>query len=85
MLQEKLRQLKEKSRRQYVHPTEIAFVCSALGDKEQALKFLEMGYEEKEWALFEIKTRPEFEPLHSEPRFLALLQKMGLTAEVVRP
>lgn len=84
MLREKLRQLKEKSRRQYVHPINLAFVYSALGDKEQALKFLEMGFQEQEWALFEIKTRPEFKPLHAEPRFLALLQKMGLTAEVVR-
>lgn len=85
MLRERVRQLTERSKRQFVHPVELAFVYSALGNKEQTLKWLEKGYEEKDWALFEINTRPEFEPLRSEPRFLALLRKMGLPTEVVLP
>jgi DNA-binding winged helix-turn-helix (wHTH) protein/TolB-like protein len=85
MLQEELRRLKEESRQRFVLPTKLAMVYSALGDKEQTLMWLERCVEEKEWALFEIKTRPEFDHLRLEPRFTALIQRMGLPAELVLP
>jgi hypothetical protein len=44
-----------------------------LGDKEQALTWLERAYDEQDPWLFWLKTWPPLDPLRSEPRFQALL------------
>jgi TolB-like protein/DNA-binding winged helix-turn-helix (wHTH) protein/Tfp pilus assembly protein PilF len=55
---------------------EIAMVYTALGDKVQAMTWLEKGYEER----FNpgVLLRPCFDPLRSEPRFQALVRRIGL-------
>ena len=53
-------------------------VYSRLGDKEEALNMLEKAYQERYWNMYVIKTSPEMDFLRAEPRFKALMQKMGL-------
>jgi len=50
----------------------------ALGDKEKALDWLERAYDQNAWAVYVIKAEPMFDPLRGEPRFEALVKKMGL-------
>jgi TolB-like protein/DNA-binding winged helix-turn-helix (wHTH) protein/Flp pilus assembly protein TadD len=56
--------------------TEIAMIYVALGDKDQAIKWLEKGYEER----FNpgVLERPCFDALRSDPRFQDLERRIGL-------
>ncbi len=59
-------------------PYDIALVYTGLGEKEKALDWLETAYEERSsWMTF-AKVSAELDPLRGEPRFRALLRKLGL-------
>jgi hypothetical protein len=49
-----------------------------LGDKRTALDLLEKAYEIRDVNLAWIKVDHHYDSLRSEPRFIALLQKVGL-------
>jgi hypothetical protein len=85
VMEKRLYLLEEKSKRQYVPARDFAYVWAALDDRDQTLKWLEKAYEQRNVALFAIGTTPEFDNLHSDPRFIALLKKMGLPSEIVLP
>jgi tetratricopeptide (TPR) repeat protein len=55
---------------------ETALVYLSLGEKEQAMDWLEKAYAERfsPWVLM----RPAFDPLRSEQRFQALMRRIGL-------
>ncbi len=57
---------------------EIAAIYVALGDFDEAFRWLEIGYQEHSGWPFFIKIEPRFEPLHSDPRFAPFLRRMGL-------
>jgi len=48
-----------------------------LGDKEQALAGLEKSYEARDFLLPFVNTDPVFDDLRAEPRFQAILHRMG--------
>lgn len=50
-----------------------------IGDTEQALAWLEKSFEVRGEGPIRMKTDPEFDPIRSHPRFLALLQRAGHT------
>lgn len=52
-------------------------VYAGLGRKEQALTFLEKAYADRCSTLMFIKVDPEFDSLHSEPRFADLVRRMN--------
>jgi len=60
------------------YPGYLAVVYAGLGDKEQALTWLEKGYEKRASWLVTFQAEPAFSSLRSEPRFRALLRGMGL-------
>jgi serine/threonine-protein kinase len=70
-----LDKLLEQTRHAYFR---IASVYVSLGDKEQALLWLEKAYDERAYVLGYVNADPMFDRLRSEPRFIALLRKMGL-------
>lgn len=73
-------ELKARARQEYVSPWEMAFECALLGndDKEETLKFLEAAYQERSpWIVF-LQNEPVFDFLHSDPRYRALVKKIGL-------
>ncbi|MEE8200993.1 MAG: hypothetical protein V3R29_07465 [Candidatus Acidoferrales bacterium] len=70
-----LEELKEGSKRENVSPYYIAGMHAGLGEKEQALEWLEKAYEEREVA--GAKVDPWFDPLRSDPRFHSLLRRMN--------
>jgi hypothetical protein len=73
-----LARLQQASRERYVPPFRFALVHVGLGEKSAALDFLEHGYATRDVAMSGIKVDPRFAPLADEPRFQALLDKMGL-------
>ncbi len=85
VLEKRLSQLEGRSKREFVLPIELARISGWLGYRDQTLKRLEKMGQEREFGLFLINTLPEFAHLRSEPRFQALLKKMGVPAEVVLP
>ncbi len=73
-LQMRLDELKTR----YVSPDVIARIYAGLGDKAQALDWLEKAYDQRTWSLFLLKAEPMYDNLRGEPRFQALVTKMGL-------
>ncbi len=67
--------LKNHPNRGYSDASEVAVVYAALGDKDQAMHWLEIGYEER----FNpgVLLRPGFDPLRSDPRFQDLVHRIG--------
>jgi TolB-like protein/Flp pilus assembly protein TadD len=68
--------LKKSSNPGYSNASEIAMIYASLGDTDQAMTWLEKGYEER----FNpgVLLRPGFDPLRSDLRFQNLLSRIGL-------
>jgi TolB-like protein/Flp pilus assembly protein TadD len=78
---EAIRQLEELSRRAadgYVSPFNPAVIYAGLGDRARALDLLEKAYEERSGWIAYLKVDPRLDPLRAEPRFVTLLQRVGL-------
>jgi serine/threonine protein kinase/TolB-like protein/Tfp pilus assembly protein PilF len=70
--------LLEKSEEEYVPPYWIAVVYTGLGDNNNAFKWLDKAYEEKDGSMVFLKVIPIFDSLRSDERYTQLLSKMGL-------
>jgi len=71
-----LETLRTQARETYVPPVQIAYVCVGLGDTMGAFALLEQAWREKSWELVFLREEPWFDPLHGDPRFETLLQRM---------
>ena len=60
-------------------PLQIAKVYSALGDKDQAIEWLEKAYQRRSFGMFFLKVDADFDNLRSDPRFKELLQRMNFS------
>jgi tetratricopeptide (TPR) repeat protein len=67
-----------ETERKYVPAYGVAEVYVALGDKEEAFRWLERAYEERSSALAYIKVEPRLDQLRSDARFRDLLRRMRL-------
>ncbi len=74
-----LEQLKARFRGPWVPPVEVAGIYNALGDREQALRWLERGCRQRSIPMLFIIDDPRFRNLYSEPRFQSVLGRMGLS------
>jgi serine/threonine protein kinase/Tfp pilus assembly protein PilF len=75
--EEVLRQLEELAIQRYVSPVDLAMLHVGLDNNEQAIEYLEKAYEEHADRMSWIKVNPVFNPLRSDPRFQAILQRMN--------
>jgi tetratricopeptide (TPR) repeat protein len=71
-----LSDLKKRSNPGYSNASEIAIIYASLGNTDQAMDWLEKGYEER----FNpgVLLRPGFDPLRSDARFQNLVHRIGL-------
>src|SRR5438128_665704 len=76
-----LAQLLQAREKRYVSAPLIAAVCVALGDKEEAFRWLESGYAEHSGVLQWIAFLPEFRALHSDARFPHLLRRINASQD----
>ena len=68
----------EHTSEKHINDIMIASFYSIIGDSQNALKLLEKAFEEGDSELPFIKNNPDFNSIKTEPRFIALLEKMGL-------
>jgi len=74
--QAELAELKSKALRGYVSPFNLALIYLGLGDRERALNYLEQSYTADSQWLGWLKGDRIFDPLRSEPRFVALIKEL---------
>jgi TolB-like protein/class 3 adenylate cyclase/Flp pilus assembly protein TadD len=73
-----LDELKALSNQHYIPPYNVAMVYHALGEEGEALALLEKGCEERDVRLTLLKVDPRWDSLRSNPRFAAILKRIGL-------
>jgi tetratricopeptide (TPR) repeat protein len=67
-----------RARKGYVSSFDKAYAYAFLEDKAETIKLLEDSFGERDaWLVF-IQNEPVFDFLHSDPRYRAIVQKMGL-------
>lgn len=66
-----------KQKRRYVSPYYEARIHAGLGDKEQVFQLLEKAYQDRSDRLLELPVDPIFDSIRTEPRFLALIHRVG--------
>ena len=73
-----LRGLDDLAKQRYVSPAIRVSIYQGLGDKGKTYEWLDRCYEERDPACWFLKVEPSFDNLRPEPRFQALLKKVGL-------
>jgi serine/threonine-protein kinase len=68
----------DRAKQRYVSPALWMLLHLGLGEKDKALDWLEKCYEDQDGNCSGLKVEPMFDPLRNEPRFQALLKKVGL-------
>jgi len=72
-----LRQLQERSSEQFVTPYMIGRIYAALGQKDEAFRWLNTAYEERAPWMVLLKRDPRLDGLRSDPRYEALVRRMN--------
>jgi serine/threonine-protein kinase len=73
-----LNEMKESSKRRYVSAYHVAIIHAGLGEKEQALDWLEKAYEEHNESMVWMGLDPNLDGLRGEPRFINLMRRLNL-------
>jgi serine/threonine-protein kinase len=73
-----LTQLDSLSKQRYVSPGSVALIYSALGARDEAFAWFDKAVADRSWTLLFAKVDPRFDPLRTDPRFGALLKRIGL-------
>jgi serine/threonine protein kinase/tetratricopeptide (TPR) repeat protein len=68
----------EQGKTMYVPPFVIASSYARLGEKDEALKWLEKAYEQRDYRMTLLNVAFEFDGLRSDPRFIDLVRRVGL-------
>jgi tetratricopeptide (TPR) repeat protein len=61
-----------------VSSIDSAAAFTALGDHDMAIRYLYLGFEQRNARLTKLKCDPRLFPLHSDPRFASLAKQMRL-------
>ena len=70
--------LRKKAAGKYVSPLELSDIYACLQRKDEALHYLEQSYQEHAPWLVRIQSDPDYDFLHSDRRYQAIVKKMGL-------
>src|SRR5260370_38096574 len=79
MAEVSLARLQEQAKQRYVAPYDIAEIYIGLGDKEQALRYLERAYADHSAWIIWLRLDPRFDSIRADPRYQDLLRRMHLT------
>ena len=75
-----LEQLRELSKQKYVMPYYVSRIYSALGQKDEAFRWLETSYRERTTNMIYLQTDSRLDGLRSDLRFQDLLRRMNFPA-----
>jgi len=64
--------------KRYISASAIGIIYGALGNKDEAFRWLERGYNEHDAVLTTIAFYPGSQPLRDDPRFIDLVRRVGL-------
>jgi tetratricopeptide (TPR) repeat protein len=78
VLQEGLRALLETAKTEPVPPFVIATFYAKLGQKDEAMEWLEKAYERRDFRLMMIGISFDFDSMRSDPRFIEMVKRVGL-------
>jgi hypothetical protein len=67
----------ETARGDFDFPEPTAEIYVLLGNKDKAFYWLQKAYEERDCFLLELAVSPMFDSLRSDPRYKALVKKIG--------
>ena len=73
-----LEEITRKALTEYISPVSIAYICTALGDKDGAFENLDKAIFDRDPNILGLKSNPIFEGLRQDERYHALLRKMQL-------
>jgi len=73
-----LEELKALSTQRYIPSSNVGLVYNGLGNQNEALSSLERACEERDPRVTLLKVDPRWESLRSDPRFVAILKRIGL-------
>jgi hypothetical protein len=71
------RELVELTKKKFICPYEIATTYLGLGQVDEAFQWLEKGYEQRSVCMIFLKVDPRLDSLRNDPRFAALMGKVG--------
>ena len=71
-------ELKELSSHAYVDSYQLATIYAGLGEKDEAFRLLEKGYNDRSGSMPFLAIDPFLSGLHADPRFADLVRRMGL-------
>jgi hypothetical protein len=76
---ELLETLQDRAKRQHVIPYAFAPLYVGLGENDKAIEALWRDYEERATPFLHwLNVFPVFDPLHSDPRFIELVRRLGV-------
>jgi Tfp pilus assembly protein PilF len=75
-----LRDLERRSQHEFVSPYIMACLNVALGDSNEAFRWLEKAYDDRDNYLIFVRVDPALQSLRADRRFLDLTRRMGLGA-----
>lgn len=73
-----LEELKDLSSQRYIPRSNVGLVYNGLGDQNEALSCLERACDERDARVTLLKVDPRWDSLRSDPRFVAILKRVGL-------
>jgi TolB-like protein/tetratricopeptide (TPR) repeat protein len=73
-----LEELQERAQKQYTPPWSFAVIYSGLGELDKAFDWFEKAVDEHDPLMLHFHVHPNYDPLHTHPRYSALLRKMNL-------
>lgn len=76
----RLAHLKQLAQKSYVSPLEVAFVFARLGQDDEAFRWLDKAYDDHVPMLVRIQQASDLNRLHGDPRYQALIKRIGLPA-----
>jgi serine/threonine-protein kinase len=76
----RLRSITGRAASSYISPVSIAYIWTALGEKDKAFENLDCAVVERDPNLLGLKSNPIFDSLRGDEHYRAVLEKMGLAS-----
>ena len=73
-----LRSLDARAKREDVHPMDFSLLYAALGQRDEAFRWLRRAYEERSFLLIWINVVSWYDGVRDDPRFAELVRDIGL-------